>query len=299
MIVDGSNLSHRAFQKFENLKTPSGEKSGLVYGFMRSLSAYVVRFQPTYVIVTFDTKQSKSSNFRNNLLGGYKGHRKNISMDYESFSYQTRVVKKILKYLNIPFVWDSKGLGHESDDYIGYYTGQHMGKSIVVSSDKDFCQLIDENTRIFNPFKETILNKHNCMEVMGYSPEECVDYLCLLGDKSDDIPGYYGMGPVKIRKFLDEFGTIENFLSNPDNTFKGIDYDGLQDLYKRNKTLIDLKVAMEKYPVDKIPIKYSKHNSIDKEKLEKLFNSYSLQFFRSETFLEPFNKLKRWENQRK
>ena len=298
MIVDGSNLSHRAFQKFENLKTPSGEKSGLVYGFMRSLSAYVVRFQPTYVIVTFDTKQSKSSNFRNNLLGGYKGHRKNISMDYESFNHQSRVVRKILKYLNIPYVWDSKGLGHESDDYIGYYADQHMGKSIIISSDKDFCQLIDNNTRIFNPFKETIISVHNCKEVMGYSPEECVDYLCLLGDKSDDIPGYYGMGPVKIRKFLDEFGTIENFLSG-DNTFKGIDKDGLEDLYKRNKLLIDLKVAMAKYPVKRIPIRYYKPNKPNFEKLKELFNSYSLQSFKSDTFLEPFNKLQRWENQRK
>lgn len=298
MIVDGSNLSHRAFQKFENLKTPSGEKSGLVYGFMRSLSAYVVRFQPTYVIVTFDTKQSKSSNFRNNLLGGYKGHRKNISMDYESFNHQSMVVRKILKYLNIPYVWDSKGLGHESDDYIGYYADQHMGKSIIISSDKDFCQLIDSNTRVFNPFKETIISEHNCKEVMGYSPEECVDYLCLLGDKSDDIPGYYGMGPVKIRKFLDEFGTIENFLSG-DNTFKGIDNDGLEDLYKRNKLLIDLKVAMAKYPVKRIPIRYYKPNKPNFEKLKELFNSYSLQSFKSDTFLEPFNKLQRWENQRK
>lgn len=298
MIVDGSNLAHRAFQKFENLKSRNGEKTGLIYGFLRSLQAYIVRFQPTYVIVTFDTKESKSSNFRNNLLGGYKNHRKNISIDYESFSKQMRVVKKMMKYLNIPYVWDYVGLGHESDDYIGHYSRAHMGKVVIISSDKDFCQLIDNTTKVFNPFKESIINLHNCREVMGYSPEECVDYLCLLGDKSDDIPGYYGMGPVKIRKFLDEFGSIERFLSDPGNSFKGIDYDGLQDLYQRNKTLIDLDVAIKKYPLKRIPIKYNKKDTIDLSSLDKLFSYYSFQSFKSGSFLEPFNKLKQWHQEK-
>ena len=76
MIIDGSNLAHRAYQKFENLKASNGKKTGLIYGFMRLLNSYIIRFNPTYVLVTFDTLQSKSSNFRNNLLGGYKEHRK-------------------------------------------------------------------------------------------------------------------------------------------------------------------------------------------------------------------------------
>ena len=129
---------------------------------------------------------------------------------------------------------------------------------------------------------------------MGYSPEECVDYLCLLGDKSDDIPGYYGMGPVKIRKFLDQFGSIENFLSDPSNEFRGIDRDGLYDLYKRNKTLIDLEVAIKEYPLKKIPIRYYKKNTVDIEALNRLFIYYSFQSFRNEAFLEPFYKLKTW-----
>ena len=299
MVVDGSNLAHRAFQKFENLRSYNGEKTGMIYGFLRSLQAYIIRFQPTYVIVTFDTKQSKSSNFRNNLLGGYKNHRKNISIDYESFNYQLKVVRKIVKYLNIPYVWDSKGLGHESDDYIGYYAKEHNGKVIILSSDKDFCQLVTNTTKIFNPSKESIVNIHNCSDIMGYSPEECVDYLCLLGDKSDDIPGYYGMGPVKIRKFLDQFGSIENFLSDPSNEFRGIDRDGLYDLYKRNKTLIDLEVAIKEYPLKKIPIRYYKKNTIDIEALNILFIYYSFQSFRNEAFLEPFYKLKIWHEIKK
>lgn len=297
MIIDGSNLAHRAYQKFAALTSRGGEKTGLIYGFFRLLNSYVVRFRPTYVIVTFDTKQSKSSNFRNKLLGAYKIHRKdnNIAMDYEDFNRQMKMVKKMLKYMNIPVVWDRVGLGHESDDYIGYFAKTHLGKVIIISSDKDFCQLINNRIKIFNPFKEVIIHEKTCKEIMGYAANECVDYLCLVGDKSDDIPGYIGMGPVKTRKFLDEFGSIENFLSNPDNEFKGIDRDGLIDLYGRNKDLIDIEVALTKYPLKKIPIFYYKEDRINTTKLRELFKKYTLSSFLTVEFIKPFKKLKPWK----
>ena len=295
LVVDVSNLAHRAYQKFKNLKSGKGEPTGLVYGFMRLLNSYILRFRPTYLIVTFDTKQSKQSNFRNSLMGSYKAHRKNLAMDYEDFNSQLKSVKKMLKYLNVPVIWDRKGLGHESDDYIGYYARTHIGKVMIISSDKDFCQLLEGNrVKIFNPFKEKIILEKTCQEIMGYSAKECVDYLCLLGDKSDDIPGYKGMGPVKIRQFLDKFDTIENFLSKEKNEFPGIDRDGLEDLYKRNKVLIDLDVAIAKYPLKKIPMILYKENRINRPKLRELFKKYTLNSFLTEDFLKPFKNLKIW-----
>lgn len=265
---------------------------------MKILQPYVIRFHPEYLIVTFDTKQSKSSNFRNELLGSYKIHRsENLRVDHEDFNNQMKVVKKILKYLNIPVVWDNKGLGHESDDYIGYYAMEHSrnrGKVTIVSSDKDFCQLLGPNVKIFNPFKETLINSHTCRDIMGYSPEECVDYLCLLGDKSDDIPGYKGIGEIKARQFLDQFGSIEKFLRNPKAEFKGIDRDGLADLYERNLELISLEVALERHPLKKIPIKYSPIDSIQTEKLKDIFRDYKFKSLMTSDFIKPFEKLKTW-----
>ena len=103
MIIDGSNLAHRAYQKFENLKASNGKKTGLIYGFMRLLNSYIIRFNPTYVLVTFDTLQSKSSNFRNNLLGGYKEHRKknNLSMDYEQFKNRSMWQRGLERFYRI------------------------------------------------------------------------------------------------------------------------------------------------------------------------------------------------------
>lgn len=299
MIVDGSNLAHRSYQKFLNLKS-GGIPTGLIYGFMRLLQGYILRFRPTYVIVTFDTKQSKESNFRLGLLGNYKIHREEdkhkLRIDYEDFNSQLAVVKKLLKYLNIPVVWDRKGLGHESDDYIAYFAKKHPGKVVIVSSDKDFCQLIDNRVKIFNPFKEAIIRTDNCRDIMGYSPEECIDYLCLVGDKSDDIPGYGGMGPVKTRKFLDEWGSIENFLSK-NGQFKGIDNEGLADLYSRNKELISLELAIKHHPFKKIPLRYSPENKVQDRKVKTLFLEYSFHSFMTKDFMKAFNKLQVWKEE--
>ena len=89
LIIDGSNLAHRAYHKFANMRY-EGQKTGMIYGFLRLLQQYAIRFRCKYIIVTFDTKQSKSSNFRNELLGSYKIHRKdNLRIDFEDFNQQT------------------------------------------------------------------------------------------------------------------------------------------------------------------------------------------------------------------
>lgn len=298
LIIDGSNLAHRAYHKFTNMRY-EGQKTGMIYGFLRLLQQYAIRFRCKYIIVTFDTKQSKSSNFRNELLGSYKIHRKdNLRIDFEDFNQQAKITKKILKLLNVPVIWDSKGLGHESDDYIGYYAIKHSSthsKVTILSSDKDFCQLISKDVKVFNPFKSQLITPRNCKEVMGYTPEECVDYLCLLGDHSDDIPGYKGMGEKKTRDFLDQFGSIKAFLKNPSATFRGIDRDGLEDLYRRNKELIDVRVALKKHKLEKIPIIYHKSNTVDREKLRKLFIKYGFASFLNPEFFKTFEQLKQYD----
>jgi len=206
------------------------------------------------------------------------------------------VVKKLLKYLNIPVIWDSEGLGHEADDYIAYLSKVHKGRVTIISSDKDFGQLLEKDrVKIYNPAKEVLIRESTCKEYYGYEPHECVDYLCLVGDKSDDIPGYQGIGPVKARKFLDSFGSIVNYLENPKAKFRGIDREGLEYLYQRNPDLIDLKLALEKYPIEKVPIIYSKFQQIHYDKWARLLNKYTLRTFMNDEFLEPFKRLKVWQ----
>lgn len=293
MIVDGENLLHRSFHKFENLHSPDGKPTGAIFGFFKSLNYLIYRFQTNQVVVTFDNGKSK---WRTEILNNYKGHRKNIKIDYESLQSQKRAIMRILKYLNITYVFDKKKeLNYEGDDYIAWIKHIVDCKVIIISSDKDFCQLISKRVKIFNPNKDAILNESNCKEIMGFSALECVDYLSLVGDSSDDIPGYPGMGPVKTRKFLDTWDNIRNFLSGSNNEHPGIDRDTLRELYSKNQSLINLNYFIKMHPINKLPLIINKEKTINIEKLQKLFNKYSLTSFKAKEFLTVFKQLIPWE----
>ena len=103
------------------------------------------------------------------------------------------------------------------------------------------------------------------------------------------------MGRVKFREFLDDFISIVLFLSNKKNTFKGIDHDGLELLYERNRELIDIKVALSRYPIKKLPLLKQKRKSIYVDKLREIFKKQQLMSFLTDEYMEPFKKLKAWE----
>ena len=292
LIVDGENLLHRSFHKFANLHSSDGKPTGAIFGFFKSLNYLIYRFQTNQVVVTFDNGKSK---WRLELLPDYKGHRKNISMDYESLQKQKKVIMKILKYLNISYIFDKKKeMNYEGDDYIAWIKHVHDGKVLIVSSDKDFCQMVCKRVKIFNPGKDTLITMNNCKEIMGYSPTECVDYLSMVGDSSDDIPGYPGIGPVKARAFLDAWKSISNFLNNSNNEHPGVSRDTMGTTYSRNKMLIDLNYFIKKHPIKELPMVASKYKSINIEKCHKIFKKYSLTSFLSNEFLTIFKNLKPW-----
>lgn len=296
MVVDGSNLAFRVWKKFEKMKSRKGIPTGMMYGFLRVLHNYVQRFKPKYILVSFDTKQGKTSNFRNKILDSYKAQRKRIDFDYISFNRQMRQIKRILIHLNIPVIWDSEGLGFESDDYIAWAANNFPGKVLIVSSDKDFTQLIDERVKMYNPSKETYVTKDNCKELFGWEPSECVDYLTLLGDSSDNIKGYSGMGPVKIRQFLDQFGSIHNYIADKNASFKHLDKDGLPDLWLTNTNLISLYYSMGRIENKgrNIPIQYSKTGRVETRRLKKIFHRYTFMSFTTEEFINNFKDKLVW-----
>jgi DNA polymerase-1 len=287
LLVDGNNILHQSFHKFEKLKSTDGKPSGAIFGFFKSLHMYIDRFQPNDVYITFDNGHSP---LRDKLLPEYKEHRQNISYDRESLFAQKAVIMKILRMLRIKYLFDkNNSTGFEGDDLLAYLYFKKISKEClvtIVSSDKDFNQLLTtDRVKIFNPRKEEYVRQTNCESLFGYTPYETVDYLSLVGDSSDDIPGFPGIGPVKARKFLDKWQSIAKYLElNADDKMKAV--------YERNKQLIDLKWFVDNHSLDldKVLKTYTRRK-INYEKFREVCIEYSFNSFMTDIFIEPFKKL--------
>lgn len=282
LLVDGENILHQSFHKFEKLKSTDGKPSGAIFGFFKSLHMYLTRFEPDEVYISFDNGHSP---VRTKLLPNYKGHRKNISVDYESLQKQKAIIMKMLGMLRINYIFDKKkSTVYEGDDFLAYLAIKKFQseKMILISSDKDFNQLLSNNLRIYNPRKDEMIRMDNCKELFGYHSHETVEYLAMVGDTSDDIPGFPGIGPVKARKILDEYKSIYKYLEAKPNK----EY---QEAWDRNRKLIDLFWFVGNVPLDNMPIKRKKTFNYDK--FRKLCIEYSLASFLTKEFIKPFKWL--------
>ena len=286
LLVDGENILHQSFHKFEKLHSTDGKPSGAIFGFFKSLHMYLTRFNPERVAVTFDNGHSP---YRMELNPHYKEHRKDISYDRESLQEQKAVILSILGYLRIPYVFDKrKTTNYEGDDFLAYlakaYTKGKDCRVLIVSSDKDFNQLlINKRIKIYNPRKDSYVTYSNCKELFGYTPEEAVPYLCMVGDASDDIPGIKGIGPVKARKILDENPKFWDYVESlPEEQ---------QLILKRNKKLIDLNFFLNRFNKKVVPLKSYRTPSIRVQKFRNIAISYSFSSFLTNEFMKPFKKL--------
>ena len=308
LLIDGENILHQSFHRFENLKSTDGRPSGAIFGFFKSLHMYITRFDPDDVYITFDNGHST---VRTNLLPNYKSHRKNIAVDYESLQEQKKQIRQLLKHLRIKYIFDKYNINnYEGDDFLAYLaiTQFDNDKVTLISSDKDFNQLISKNLKIMNPRKDEIIRENNCKEIYGYSPSETVDYLSLVGDTSDDIPGFDGIGPVRARKFLDTFGSIDNFLNtdirelmdklSPKDPMLKMKVDPkvvkeMEKVRKRNQKLIDLRWFVEHNKMIELPLYNKSKKEINLKKFKEICITYSLSSFMTKNFMdifEQFNK---------
>lgn len=284
LLIDGENILHQSFHKFEKLRSTDGKPSGAIFGFFKSLHMYITRFDPSEVYITFDNGHSK---FRDNLNPHYKEHRKDLSFDRESLLMQKQVILSILGMLRINYIFDKKkSTNYEGDDFLARMALEKAenSKVTIVSSDKDFNQLlVNKNVKIYHPQKELYITNKNCREVFGYTPLETVPYLCMVGDKSDDIPGIRGIGPVKAREILD---------NNPD-FWKYADSlpEDKRDILYRNMKLIDLKYFISQFVQVDMPIKTYKDKTIKFKKFKNLCIEYSFSSFMTNEFIQPFKDL--------
>ncbi len=217
-LLDGYALIYRAFFAMigRPLTTSSGENTSAPYGIARFLIRLQEEYSPDYLGVVFDAGDS----FRTEMLPEYKATREKMPDELRASIPR---IEEILAGFQIPVIAVE---GWEADDVIGTLTGQaaeHGLQTVIVSGDKDFYQLIDEQTWLLNPGRggpaavdEKLVTLENAAERLGVPPERVTDYLALIGDSSDNIPGVAGIGQKTAPKLIEQFGDLEQILARVD-----------------------------------------------------------------------------------
>ena len=213
-LIDGYNIIFRSYFAFMRnpLRNKAGENTSAIFGFVRTLIAILRAYNPQYVVVLFD---SLVDTFRTALYPSYKATRERTPDDLRS---QIPQVEEVLQALDVPVV---RADGYEADDLIATYAAEcHRlrWKCAIVSTDKDIMQLVDDDTYMLKPSGAGFeaVDAAGVMSAKGVAPGQIVDYLALLGDTSDNVPGVPGIGEKTGRALLEKYRDIDNIYEHID-----------------------------------------------------------------------------------
>lgn len=219
ILVDGSSYLYRAYHAFPPLTNASGEPTGAMYGVLNMLRSLLLQYHPSHVAVVFD---AKGKTFRDELFAEYKSHRPPMPDDLRA---QIEPLHQMVKAMGLPLLAVS---GVEADDVIGTLAqeAEKAGYSVLISTgDKDMAQLVTPNITLINTMNNTILGPEEVREKFGVPPALIIDFLALMGDSSDNIPGVPGVGEKTAQALLQGLGGLDTLYSNLDKiaslTFRG------------------------------------------------------------------------------
>lgn len=210
VLVDGSSYLYRAFHAFPPLTNRLGEPTGAMYGVLNMLKSLISQVNPSHIAVVFD---AKGKTFRDELFKQYKSHRPPMPDDLRP---QIEPLHRIIKALGIPLISIE---GVEADDVIGTLAVQAAkdGKDVLISTgDKDMAQLVNDHIMLINTMNNTLLDREGVIEKYGIPPELIIDFLALMGDSADNIPGVKGVGEKTALALLQGIGSFEQIYANLD-----------------------------------------------------------------------------------
>ena len=208
ILVDGSSYLYRAFHAFPPLTNAAGEPTGAMYGVLNMLKSLISQVQPTHIAVVFD---AKGKTFRDEMFEQYKSHRPPMPDDLRK---QIQPLHDMIRALGIPLLVVE---GVEADDVIGTLALQasRLGKKVLISTgDKDMAQLVDDNIMLINTMNNSLLDREGVIEKYGIPPELIIDYLALMGDSADNIPGVAGVGEKTALGLLQGIGSMAEIYAN-------------------------------------------------------------------------------------
>lgn len=211
ILVDGSSYLYRAYHAFPPLTNSAGEPTGAMYGVLNMLRSLLLQYQPSHVAVVFD---AKGKTFRDELFAEYKSHRPPMPDDLRA---QIEPLHNMVKAMGLPLLVTP---GVEADDVIGTLAleAEKAGHAVLISTgDKDMAQLVTPNVTLINTMNNTILGPQEVCDKYGIPPELIIDFLALMGDSSDNIPGVPGVGEKTAQALLQGIGGLDALYGNLEN----------------------------------------------------------------------------------
>ncbi len=210
ILIDGSSWLFRAFHALPPLTAPDGQPTGAVYGMGNMLRRLMKDYAPEYLCVVFDPRGDV---FRNELYPEYKANRSETPEDLLS---QFPLVSEMLRAMGLPVLTVER---YEADDVIGTLTKQSCAAGrdvLIVTSDKDMAQLVNDGVHLLDTMKNVRMDPAGVIEKFGVPAERIVDYLTLMGDTVDNIPGVPSVGPKTAAKWINEYGSLDQVIAQAD-----------------------------------------------------------------------------------
>jgi DNA polymerase-1 len=212
MLVDGSSYLYRAFHvpNLQQLTNSKGEPTGAVLGVVNMLRSLITDYDPEYMAVVFD---ARGKTFRHELYAEYKANRPSMP---DELAVQVEPLHAVVRAMGLPLLQIS---GVEADDVIGTLATQASARgmdTVISTGDKDMAQLVDAHTTLVNTMSRTTLDADGVAEKFGVHPAQIIDYLALMGDSSDNIPGVPKVGPKTAAKWLTSYGSLDAIMAHAD-----------------------------------------------------------------------------------
>tara|TARA_B100000700_G_scaffold293488_1_gene354521 strand:- start:516 stop:3257 length:2742 start_codon:yes stop_codon:yes gene_type:complete len=273
ILIDGSAYIFRAYYGLPPMHRSDGTPINAVFGFTNMLVKLIEDYREDKMIVVFDAARE---NFRNKIFKDYKANRGETP---EDLIPQFEIIRECVNAFNIPQVEID---GFEADDIIATYCEQSQNKkieSIIVSSDKDLMQLVNEHVTMLDPMKNKKIGIEQVIDKFGLPPEKVIQIQALTGDKVDNIPGAPGIGPKTALTLIEEFGDVHSLIKNaikiPQEKRRNVILDNKKEI------LISLELVKLKKDIN-LPLKIDDiHSYSSISKNEKLSEFLSNQGFKS------------------
>ncbi len=211
ILIDGSSYLFRAYHALPPLTNSKGMPTGAVYGVANMIRKLLTDYQPERIAVVFDTK---AKTFRHELFPEYKANR---AVMPDELKVQIEPLHNIIRAMGIPLISVE---GVEADDVIGTLAieAKKNGYEVIISTgDKDMAQLVNTHVTLINTMNNTILDHDGVVKKFGVRPDQMIDYLTLVGDSSDNIPGVPSVGPKTAEKWLSQYGNLDSLIGEAEN----------------------------------------------------------------------------------